>query len=191
MRKIVLASSSLRRRELQAQLHLDFMVAIDDYTEDHNMQLSPVALVRHLSREKARAVALKYPDSIIIAADTIGVIDGQIIGKPARADDAGYMLWLLSGKTHTVITAFTLLDTESKQELTRTAKTEVTFRNLSLAEIEAYVKTGEGQDKAGAYAIQGRGAIFIKEIKGEYTNVVGLPLAALAVALRKFGVAVL
>lgn len=191
MRKIVLASASPRRKELLEQIHLEFEVEPSEYPEERKSKLTPVALVRFLSREKARAVAPGYPDSIIIAADTIGVINGQIIGKPESAADAGRMLSRLSGKTHTVITGLTILDTSDSRELTRTVKTDVTFRKLTRAEIDAYVATGEGLDKAGAYAVQERGALLVSEIKGDYYNVVGLPLAALAQALKKFGVNVL
>jgi septum formation protein len=191
MRKIVLASASPRRKELLEQIHLEFEVEPSEYPEERKSKLTPVALVRFLSREKARAVAPGYPDSIIIAADTIGVINGQIIGKPESAADAGRMLSRLSGKTHTVITGLTILDTSDSRELTRTVKTDVTFRKLTRAEIDAYVATGEGLDKAGAYAVQGRGALLVSEIKGDYYNVVGLPLAALAQALKKFEVNVL
>jgi septum formation protein len=188
MRRIILASSSPRRKELLEQIHLEFEIEASDYPENRDLKLAPVTLVRFLSREKARAVAPKYPNSIVIAADTIGVIDGHIIGKPESVADAGRMLRQLSGKTHIVITGFTVLDTSNGRELTRTVKTEVTFRKLTKTEIEAYLATGEGLDKAGAYAVQGRGAVFVKEIRGDYYNVVGLPLSALAQALKKFGV---
>lgn len=191
MRKIVLASASPRRKELLTQIYLEFEVEPSEYPEVLDRKLTPAALVRFLSLEKARAVAPKHPDSIIIAADTIGVIDGQIIGKPESAADAGRMLRRLSGKTHTVITGFTLLDTSNGRAVTRTVKTDVTFRRLTKTEIDAYVATGEGMDKAGAYAVQGRGALLVKEIRGDYYNVVGLPLSALTQELKKFGVDVL
>jgi len=200
MRRIVLASASPRRKELLTQIHLTFEVEPSKYAENVKTKLAPEALVRFLSREKAKAIAPKYPDSLIIAADTIGVIHGQVIGKPETPEAARRMLCLLSGKTHVVITGFTILDTGSGRMLTRTVKTEVTFRKLTLSEIDAYISSGEpfrenlqGEplDKAGAYAIQGRGAVLVKELKGDYYNVMGLPLSALTVALKKFGVDVL
>jgi len=210
MRRIVLASASPRRKELLTQIHLTFEVEPSKYAENVKTKLAPEALVRFLSREKAKAIAPKYPDSLIIAADTIGVIHGQVIGKPETPEAARRMLCLLSGKTHVVITGFTILDTGSgrihperthrERMLTRTVKTEVTFRKLTLSEIDAYISSGEpfrenlqGEplDKAGAYAIQGRGAVLVKELKGDYYNVMGLPLSALTVALKKFGVDVL
>jgi septum formation protein len=200
MRRIVLASASPRRKELLTQIHLTFEVEPSKYAENVKTKLAPEALVRFLSREKAKAIAPKYPDSLIIAADTIGVIHGQVIGKPETPEAARRMLCLLSGKTHVVITGFTILDTGSGRMLTRTVKTEVTFRKLTLSEIDAYISSGEpfrenlqGEplDKAGAYAIQGRGAVLVKELKGDYYNVMGLPLSALTAALKKFGVDVL
>ncbi len=200
MRRIILASASPRRKELLTQIHLTFEVEPSKYAENVKTKLAPEALVRFLSREKAKAIAPKYPDSLIIAADTIGVIHGQVIGKPETPEAARRMLCLLSGKTHVVITGFTILDTGSGRMLTRTVKTEVTFRKLTLSEIDAYISSGEpfrenlqGEplDKAGAYAIQGRGAVLVKELKGDYYNVMGLPLCALTVALKKFGVNVL
>ncbi len=200
MRRIILASASPRRKELLEQIHLKFEVEPSEYPENVKLKLKPFALVRFLSREKAKAIAPKYPDSLIIAADTIGVIHGQVIGKPETPEAARRMLCLLSGKTHVVITGFTILDTGSGRGLTRTVKTAVTFRKLTLSEIDAYISSGEpfrenlqGEplDKAGAYAIQGRGAVLVKELKGDYYNVMGLPLSALTVALKKFGVDVL
>jgi septum formation protein len=188
MRKIVLASGSPRRRELLRQIGLEFVVEPSEYEEELNRKLTPAKLVRFLSGEKARAIASKHPDSLIIAADTVGVLNGKIIGKPGSVADAVKMLHRLSGKTHSVITGFTILDTSNNREVTRTVKTDVTFRRLARREIEAYVATGEGMDKAGAYAIQGKGALLVKELKGDYYNVVGLPIGALAQALKAFGV---
>ena len=143
MRRIVLASASPRRKELLTQIHLTFEVEPSKYAENVKTKLAPEALVRFLSREKAKAIAPKYPDSLIIAADTIGVIHGQVIGKPETPAAARRMLCLLSGKTHVVITGFTILDTGSGRMLTRTVKTAVTFRKLTLSEIDAYISSGE------------------------------------------------
>lgn len=191
MRKIILASRSPRRQALLAQLGLDFEVEPGEYREEPDLKLAPMALVSYYARQKARLAAPRHPADIILAADTIGVIEGQVIGKPASMADARRILRMLSGKTHTVVTAFTLLDTAIGREITRTVKTAVTFRRLTNREITSYVATGEGRDKAGAYAIQGRGVLLVKEIKGDYTNVVGLPLGALARSLKVFGVVVL
>ncbi len=191
MKKIVLASASPRRKELLEKLGIPFQVEASEFTESGVQSLTPVETVKFLSLEKARMVSKKYPDALIIAADTIGVLDGKIIGKPDGAGDAVRMLRELSGRTHKVITGFTIMDSGTGKTLTRTVATEVTFRKLSRREIEAYVATGEPLDKAGAYAIQGLGAVLVKEIKGDYYNVMGLPLSALAAALKRFGVRVL
>ncbi len=191
MKNIVLASASPRRKALLDQIGLKFDVEASDFPEKSGRKRTPENLVRFLSRAKAKSVAANYPDSLIIAADTIGVIDGKIIGKPETPAAARSMLRELSGKTHTVITGFTVLDTAIGRMITRTVKTEVTFRKLTQSEIRAYVGTGEPIDKAGAYAIQGIGAILVKEIRGDYYNVMGLPLSALAEVLKRFGVDVL
>ena len=191
MKKIILASASPRRKELLGKLGIPFQVEASELPESYVNNLTPVEMVRFLSLEKARMVSKKYPDALIIAADTIGVLGRKIIGKPDGAGDAVRMLRELSGRTHRVITGFTIMDGETGKTLTQTVTTEVTFRKLSRREIEAYVRTGEPLDKAGAYAIQGLGAVLVKETKGDYYNVMGLPLSALAAALKRFGVRVL
>ena len=163
----------------------------------------PHQLAREASLRKARSVvgrpayhssggaAVRHPDAIIIAADTIGVIDGRILGKPHSPDEARAMLRVISGQRHSVITGFTILDTATGRTLSQSVETGVYIKQLTPAEIDAYVKTGEPLDKAGAYAIQGRGAAIVERIEGDYANVVGLPLSALAEALKDFGVNVL
>jgi septum formation protein len=148
-------------------------------------------LVKTLSLEKARTIAQKYPDAIIIAADTIGVLRGKIVGKPHSVGEARKMLQMLSGKSHRVITGLTVLDSAFNKTVTRTIETLVYIKKLSLAEIQNYVETGEPLDKAGAYAIQGLGSVIVEKIIGDYYNVVGLPLNALSECLKEFGVGVL
>lgn len=191
MRKIILASASPRRKELLRLTGLEFEVDPADHAEDINLKLSPHELARFLSLEKAKSVAGKYGDAIIIAADTFVVIGGKILGKPHSQDAAKRMLGLLEGRTHSVITGFTVLDTGSGKKLSRSVETRVTFRKLKEKEIDAYVKTKEPLDKAGAYAIQGLGSVLIKRIEGDYFNVIGLPLCALAESLTEFGVRIL
>jgi septum formation protein len=159
--------------------------------EDIDPKLKPNDLVLSIAQGKARAVAVKYPDAIIIAADTVGVIGGRIIGKPHNAAEAVHMLKSLSGKSHRVVTGFIVLDSRSCKQISRTVETRVYFNELSDNEIKAYVKTGEPLDKAGGYAIQGLGSILVKKINGDYYNVMGLPLNALAEALKEFGIRVL
>lgn len=189
-RKIILASASPRRRELLAGTGLIFSVDPGDYEEDMGLALKPHQLAKFLSSEKAKAVAVRYPDALVIAADTFIVCRGKLLGKPHTPEEARRMLGLLNGTSHSVITGFTVLDTNTKKRLSRSVETKVYFRKMSAQEIEAYVKTGEPLDKAGAYAIQGLGAVIVKKIEGDYFNVMGLPLCSLTEALKKFGVLV-
>lgn len=191
MKKIVLASASPRRAALLEQLGLKFVVDPSNHEEPLDSKLPPERLVRALSLKKARTVARRYRNAVVIAADTIGILDGKVIGKPKSAVDARRILKKLSGRTHRVITGFTVIDTGSGKTATRAVETKVRFRKLTPDEITAYVRTGEPLDKAGAYGIQERGAIFINHIEGDYFNVIGLPLCALAETLRKFSVKVL
>jgi septum formation protein len=191
MRKIILASASPRRKEILRMTGLKFSVSASDYEEDLNLELRPRELARFLSRKKAEYVANKYKNAIIIAADTFIVLKNRVLGKPRNAKEAGQMLRILSGKAHSVITGFTIMDTGSGKTSSRSVKTEVYFKKLSSQNISAYVKSKEPLDKAGAYAIQGLGAVFVEKIEGDFFNVVGLPLCALSECLKKFGVHVL
>lgn len=131
---------------------------------------------------------MRHADSIIIAADTIGVLEGRILGKPLDAPHARKMLAEMSGTCHSVITGFTVVDSATGRAVSRTVETKVYFRKLNKSEIDRYVRTGEPLDKAGAYAIQGLGALLVEKIEGDYSNVIGLPLCELAVVLKRFGV---
>lgn len=191
MKKIILASASPRRKEILELAGLKFEIRVSDYEEDLTLNKEPRALARFLSRKKAEEVAHRYKDAIIIAADTFIVYKGELLGKPHTPKEASRMLSMLNGKSHSVITGFTVVDTASGKEASRSVETKVYFRKLSQQEIKAYVDTGEPLDKAGAYAIQGLGAVFVEKIEGDYMNVVGLPLCALAETLKKFGVKIL
>jgi septum formation protein len=191
MKRIVLASASPRRAELLRQIGLRFTVDPSNHEETPEAGLEPERLAMVLSMKKARVTARRHRNAIIIAADTIGVLNGRVIGKPESAADARRMLRSLSGKTHSVITGFTVYDTGAGRIATRAVETMVHFRRLTAAEIDAYVATGEPMDKAGAYGIQERGAVFIDRIEGDYFNVIGLPLCALAETLKEFGVEVM
>ena len=190
-RKIILASASPRRREILSMTGLKFSVDAGGYEEDMDLALKPRRLARFLSSEKAKAIAVKYINALVIAADTFIVFRGSLLGKPHTRVEARRMLDLLNGKTHSVITGFTIIDTSTKKKLSRSVETRVYFRKLTVEEIEAYIGTGEPLDKAGAYAIQGIGAVIVKKIEGDYFNVMGLPLSSLTEALKKFGVYVL
>jgi septum formation protein len=190
-RTIILASASPRRKELLQKIGLKITVDPSHYPEYKPANLSPEELVKLLSMEKAKAVAPKHQDAIIIAADTIGVLRGKIIGKPHTTKEAREMLRMISGKSHRVITGFTILDSISKKAITRTVETRVYIKNMSPKEIQDYVNTGEPLDKAGAYAIQGLGSVIVERINGDYYNVMGLPLNSLSESLKEFGIDVL
>lgn len=190
-RSIVLASASPRRKELLEQIGLKFEVEPSNHTENVRSRLKPRELAKAISREKALAVADKYKDAIVIAADTFIVLKGKIMGKPKTKEEAKDMLSALSGKSHSVITGFTALDTSGTKTLSKSVETKVHVKRLSPEEIDSYVDSGEPLDKAGAYAIQGLGASIIEKIEGDYFNVVGLPLSAIVESLKEFGVDVL
>lgn len=191
MKKIILASSSPRRKELLELTGLGFSVSVSDYEENLNLSLRPRELARFLSRKKAETVADRYKNALIIAADTFIVFKGRALGKPLDEDDAMKMLSDLNGKSHSVITGFTIIDTGSGKRISRSVETKVYFKKLSMVEIKSYIKTGEPLGKAGAYAIQGLGSVFIEKIEGDFFNVVGLPLSTLVESLKRFGVYVL
>ena len=188
MKKIVLASASARRKEILALTGLRFSVEPSDYEEALDHAIKPLNLAKRLALEKARAVAGKYKDALIIAADTFIVFKGKLSGKPHTSKEARKMLTMLNGKSHSVITGYTVLDTRTGKKITRSVETKVWLKKMTAQEIVAYVATKEPLDKAGAYAIQGRGAVIVKKIEGDYLNVVGLPLFDLADSLEKFGI---
>lgn len=184
---IVLASASPRRRELLSMLGLDFKVIPAHGEERLDLSLAPGAQVAALSRQKAEEVAKRCPpDTLVIAADTIVALDGQLLGKPADEGEAARMLARLSGREHAVFTGVTVLRDGSA--LSEFEETRVRFRTLTRREIEAYIKTGEPMDKAGAYGAQGIGALFVEGITGDFFNVMGLPLCRLSQMLEKLGV---
>lgn len=179
--ELILASGSPRRKELLQQIGLTFSVHPADVEEVLDPAWSARHAVEQLSAQKAAAVAKSFPQSLVLAADTVVSLDETILGKPKTAEDAFTMLRALSGRSHVVYTGFTLRRGETC--LTRSEATHVTFRPLSDEEISAYIASGEPMDKAGAYGIQGLGALFVSAIDGDYFNVMGLPLCALAQAL--------
>ena len=187
-KKIILASASPRRKEILERTGLKFMVDASDYEEDLSMRMPARRLARFLSCEKAKAVAKRYKNAIIIAADTIIYFEDKVFGKPHNVRDAKRMLNILNGKHHSVITGFTIMDSRERLSISRSVVTKVYFNKITRKWIEEYVRTGEPLDKAGAYAIQGLGAAIVKKIEGDYNNVVGLPVDALMKALRKFGI---
>jgi septum formation protein len=183
--KFILASSSPRRKELLASIRLDFDVIASHIPEVRGDGEAPEEYVARLSREKASAIAEQHPDRWVIAADTTVLLGDELLEKPIDANDAARMLAAIAGKTHIVYTGVTLMNVEREWRDTRIAETEVRMAPMDASEIDWYVATGEPLDKAGAYAAQGIGGVFIESIHGSYTNVVGLPLATLFAMLRK------
>ena len=185
---IILASQSPRRRELLERMGLaGFRVVSPDVDEHMEEDLPPAQLVCRLSQRKARAVREQVGDEgLIIAADTVVALDGAILGKPADELAAFKMLSTLSGVRHQVYTGLTVL--RGGEEHTEYEVTDVSFRELTQGEIEDYIRTGEPMDKAGAYGIQGYGALFISGIQGDYYNVMGLPVCRLGQLLETLGV---
>ena len=184
--KIVLASQSPRRRQLLGQMGLEFTTQSPEIDESAFHGRDARDLVETLSREKARWVARQQtPDTLVIGADTVVALDGAILGKPHSREEAVSMLTALSGRTHQVYTGVTLA--RGEDILTEHEVTAVTFRPLTAAEIDAYVQSGEPMDKAGAYGIQGLGALLAERLEGDYFNVMGLPLCRLGRMLTRFG----
>jgi nucleoside triphosphate pyrophosphatase len=188
---IILASASPRRSSLLRQLGVQFAAAPADVDERTRPGEEPEQYAQRLSVEKARAAAVTAGAGIVIAADTIVVLNNEILGKPADAQDAVRMLSILSGRTHRVITALTVMDAATGKTLNGLSQTNVRFRRLSAEEIASYIQTGEPLDKAGAYGIQGKGALLVSGIEGCYFNVVGLPLSLLDEMLKEFGMSLL
>ncbi|OAN90122.1 septum formation protein Maf [Marinobacter sp. EhC06] len=185
MPSIILASASPRRAELLQQIGLSFSVRPADIDETPEPDETPEQYVERLAREKALAVAGSSPECLVLGSDTSVVLEGKILGKPTDPADARETLVRLSGATHQVMTAVALATEGQCQSVL--VITEVCFRQLSTAEIEAYVASGEPMDKAGSYGIQGLGGIFVNELRGSYSAVVGLPLQETAALLAGAG----
>jgi septum formation protein len=186
--QLILASASPRRAELLRQIGLDFQIAPSMIPEDPPTgPFAPEQLVMALATAKAGQVAKGRNEGIIIGADTIVFMEDAILGKPDSPEEAVAMLTRLSGKTHQVFTGLRVFDVASGRGSTDFAMTEVVFRRLEPDEIRAYARTGEPFDKAGAYGIQGRGAVLVERINGCYYNVVGLPVGKLVTALQRLG----
>lgn len=189
--QLYLASTSSRRRELLAGLGVGFECLSIGIDESQRLNEAAQVYVERMAREKAIAGMQAVADNsgaLILAADTVVVLDNRLLGKPATASEAGEMLRVLSGRCHQVMTAFAL---QSAQRVrVQTVSTKVCFRSLTQAEIDWYWQTGEQTDKAGGYGIQGKGGVLVRTIEGSYSNVVGLPMAELVEALRESGVTV-
>jgi septum formation protein len=185
--KVILASASPRRRQLLAGAGIQFEVIESLMPEEHVAGEPPRDYALRMARDKAVAVSSRYPDAIVVGADTIVVCENQILEKPADANDARRMLATLSGRTHTVVTAYALARGGDILE-SSPIESLVTFRRLADAEIDDYIATDEPYDKAGAYGIQGVGGGFISRVDGSRDNVMGLPTERVVAALARFGV---
>ena len=187
--RLVLASASPRRAALLSQIGLTFEVRPSDVVEPPlNVYLNKPAseITRELALLKSRAVAQDCSEGVVIGADTLVSLDGELLGKPTDDADALMMLTHLNGTCHEVVTGVALIDAATGRDSVWSETTQVYFRELSGTEITAYIASGEASDKAGAYGIQGRGAAFVRRIEGCYFNVVGLPLASLVERLSNF-----
>lgn len=181
---IILASGSPRRHELLKLITEDFEIRVSDTDESIPQNISTEKIAEYLSMKKAKAVTL-HDNEIIIGCDTVVVIDEKILGKPSSEKECFEMMTILSGRSHMVYTGVSMISSEKSHSFT--SATEVEFYPLTKKEIVDYISTGEPFDKAGGYGIQGKGSLLVKEIRGEYFNVVGLPVSFLKRELEKFG----
>lgn len=181
--RVILASGSPRRRELLGEMGVEFEIDVPDV--DETVGGTPDKMVAVLAERKARAVAERRDGGLIVAADTLVALDDRALGKPADDEEAKEMLRSLSGRTHDVFTGVCVLDAASGRAMVEAVRTGVRFREISDAEIEAYVATGEPRDKAGAYAIQGGAGAFVDGYEGSRTNVIGLPVEKLTEMLKE------
>jgi len=190
-RTIILASGSPRRQQLLRQLGLDFSTEPSCVDEKLDLSLDFGQLAAKMALNKAFAVACKHNEGLVLGADTIVVLDGKIMGKPSTTSEAEEMLKSLSGRWHKVFTGVSLVDAATKRYINDFEESRVKFKYLSDSEIQNYIKTGEPMDKAGAYGIQGMGALFVEKIEGDYYNIVGLPLFKLNKMLKEFNITIL
>jgi septum formation protein len=186
-KQIVLASKSPRRKKLLKGIRVDFIVHPSDF-EEKDTHLTPENLAMHNAIGKAQNVARHYKNALIIGVDTVVAVGEHQIGKPKDREDAKRILRLLSGTTHKVVSAICIIDSKTKKNVSGLETTLVTIDRLEESDIEAYINSGEGKDKAAGYAIQGLGSLFIKKIDGDYFNVVGLPIYLLRKLLKEFGI---
>ncbi len=184
MKRIILASQSPRRRELMTKCNLPFDCVAADVDEHFDLSDGLEKAIINVACKKAEAVFNKYPDSIVIGADTIVTINNKILGKPRDERDAFEMLQLLSGKTHRVLTGVCILSNDKQECFCETSCVE--FYPLTEAQVTDYIATGEPMDKAGAYGIQGQGALIVKGIIGDFYSIMGFPVARVYRSLLKF-----
>ena len=186
MKRFILASASPRRKEILENAGFDFEIIVSDVDENITEDLSPSETVEELAKRKALAVWEENKDAVAFGCDTVVAVDGKILGKPRDDDEAFEMIKMLSGKAHTVSTGVCICASDKISVFSNT--TNVEFYPLSDETIRSYVATGESRDKAGAYGIQGYGSVLIKEIKGDYFSVMGLPVSESSRVLADFGI---
>ena len=187
-RKIILASTSPRRKELLTKTGLTFDIVSSNYEEDMTLDFPPEELVIHLSKGKAEDVAKKYQDAIVIGADTIVAHNGKVYGKPHTSEKAKETLKKFTGEKNNIITGFTVIDTKTGRSFSKAVSSTVYFKNYTEKDIDDYVATGEPLDKAGAYAVQGLGKELIEKIEGDYSCILGLPIDDIMKVLKEFNV---
>jgi septum formation protein len=191
MKRLILASASPRRKQILDMLGLKFTVSPSQIEERLTPGLQPKEQVEILSRKKAEAVALTFHNAIILAADTMVVVGDEVFGKPKDEKDAKRMLKKFSGGNHSILTAFTVLDTDTGKQITKSTETKIWFRKLTDKEITTFVKKEMPFDKAGGYAIHELAAIFIEKIEGDYMGAIGLSVFQLVNELKNFKIEVL
>ncbi len=187
MENILLASASPRRAQLLRQIGMVFDVVASGVEEENVTEEDPVRLAEYLAMSKAKTVAAELDRGIVIAADTVVCVEGELLGKPVDEEDAWRMLRLLSGRCHQVMTGVAVIRQPGLQTLCHVETTKVCMRPITEEEMRWYIHSGEAWDKAGGYGIQGKAAVFVERIEGCYFNVVGLPLAALWQMLKQCG----
>jgi septum formation protein len=188
MKSLILASGSPSRKEILENTGFPFSVDVSNYEEDMGVNLPPKDLAVFLSKGKAHDVARRHSNAIILAADSFGVFNGQLLGKPHTTQRAKEMLSMLSGQAHTFITGFSIVDSDTGKEYSEAVETEVYFKELSPQEIDDYLTKDNVLEKAGAYAIQGFGRSLVERIEGDDNNVRGLPIINVADVLKDFGI---
>ena len=188
MKSLILASGSPSRKEILEETNYPFVVDASNYEEDMGLNMAPEDLAVFLSKGKANDVAKRHNNSVILAADSFGVFEDHLLGKPRTLKRAREMLMLLSGKCHSFITGFTILDSDSGKNYHEAVETKVYFKKLTPKEIDDYLSNEDVLNKAGAYTIQGLGKNFIEKIDGDYNNVCGLPLDNVILAIADFGI---
>lgn len=186
MARFILASASPRRKEILSNAGFDFEVIVSDADENISEDMTPEKTVEELAKRKALSVWESNKDAVVFGCDTVVAVDGKILGKPTDDEDAFNMLRMLSGKVHTVSTGVCICSAEKLTVFSNTTRVE--FYSLSDETIKSYIATGECRDKAGAYGIQGYGRVLVKEIKGDYFSVMGLPVSQASRVLAEFGV---